>query len=86
MLKDLVHEVGKRVEVGEFVDFSTISPVRKSTDENLIKQMVILHNQGKSYQMIKDEMNLNLSRQYIWRIIKNYKEKQILDKKNLNTH
>ena len=48
-----------------------------SVDENLIKQMVIFHDEGKSNQMIKDEMNLSISRQHIGRIIKTYKDKRI---------
>jgi hypothetical protein len=44
------------------------------TDE-VIQQMVMLHNDGKSYQEIKEELKLGLSRQYIGRVIKTHKEK-----------
>jgi hypothetical protein len=44
------------------------------TDET-IKQMVMLHDEGKSNQAIKDELKISLSRQHIWRLIKTYKEK-----------
>jgi replicative DNA helicase len=46
-----------------------------SIDDELIQNIVLLYDAGKSYQMIKDELNLKMSRQHIGRIIKNYKEK-----------
>jgi DnaB-like helicase N terminal domain/AAA domain len=55
-----------------------------SVDDDLIKQIVILHDSGKSYQMIKEELNLNISRQHVWRIIKTYKEKQLKDTKDFD--
>jgi hypothetical protein len=45
-------------------------------NEELLKQIVVLYESGKSYQMIKDEMNLTMSRQHIGRILKTHKEKQ----------
>jgi replicative DNA helicase len=47
-----------------------------SIDDEMIKQIMILYNQGKSYQNIKDELNLSLSRQYIGRLIKSVKERE----------
>jgi RecA-family ATPase len=48
-----------------------------SIDDELINNIMLLHSQGKSYQNIKDELNLKLSRQYIGRIIKNKKDKEL---------
>jgi KaiC/GvpD/RAD55 family RecA-like ATPase len=55
-----------------------------SVDEDFIKKIVMLYDQGKSYQNIKEELNLKLSRQYIGRIIKNRKDKEAEKKEDLN--
>jgi KaiC/GvpD/RAD55 family RecA-like ATPase len=72
---------------GAFLQMKTLEePTGRETDhltakneaivtDELISQMVLLNNEGKSYQEIKEELKLGLSRQYIGRVIKTHKEK-----------
>jgi hypothetical protein len=52
-----------------------VSKYDVSIDENLIKEMVVLKNDGKSLSQIKTELNLMISRQYIGQLIKAYEQK-----------
>jgi KaiC/GvpD/RAD55 family RecA-like ATPase len=72
---------------GAFLQMKTLEePTGRETDhlmnkneiaisDETIKQMVMLHDEGKSNQAIKEELKISLSRQHIWRLIKTYKEK-----------
>jgi hypothetical protein len=72
---------------GAFLQMKTLEePTGRETDhlvgkneiivtDELISQMVMLNNEGKSYQEIKEELKLGLSRQYIGRVIKMHKAK-----------
>jgi hypothetical protein len=52
-----------------------VSKYDVSIDEKLIKEMVVLKNDGKSLSQIKTELNLMISRQYIGQLIKAYEQK-----------
>jgi DnaB-like helicase N terminal domain/AAA domain len=72
---------------GAFLQMKTLEePTGRETDhliskndvavnEELLKNMVMLHNEGKNYQIIKEELNIPMSRQHIARLIKMHKEK-----------
>jgi KaiC/GvpD/RAD55 family RecA-like ATPase len=72
---------------GAFLQMKTLEePTGRETDhlinkneiavnDEIIKQMVVLHDEGKSLQAIKEELNIPMSRQHIARIIKTHKEK-----------
>ncbi len=72
---------------GAFLQMKTLEePTGRETDhlmtkneiaisDETIRQMVALHNEGKSVQVIKDELKIHLSRQHIWRLIKIHKAK-----------
>jgi AAA domain len=72
---------------GAFLQMKTLEePTGRETDhlvgknelivtDELISQMFLLNNEGKSYQEIKEELKLGLSRQYIGRVIKTHKDK-----------
>jgi KaiC/GvpD/RAD55 family RecA-like ATPase len=72
---------------GAFLHMKTLEePTGRETDhlmtkneiaisDETIKQMVMLHDEGKSNQVIKDEMKIPLSRQHIGRLIKTHKAK-----------
>jgi SpoVK/Ycf46/Vps4 family AAA+-type ATPase len=72
---------------GAFLQMKTLEePTGRETDhlmtkneiaisDETIKQMVMLHDDGKSNQTIKEELKISLSRQHIWRLIKTHKEK-----------
>jgi hypothetical protein len=72
---------------GAFLQMKTLEePTGRETDhlmtkneitisDETIKQMVLLHDEGKSNQAIKDELKIPLSRQHIGRLIKIHKEK-----------
>ena len=52
-----------------------VSKYDASIDEDLVKEMVVLKNDGKSLSQIKSELNLMISRQYIGQLIKTYQQK-----------
>ncbi len=72
---------------GAFLQFKTLEePTGRETDhlvnkydvsidEKLIKDMVILKEDGKSLSQIKEELSLKISRQYIGQLIKMYQQK-----------
>jgi hypothetical protein len=72
---------------GAFLQMKTLEePTGRETDhlmtkneiaisDETIKQMVILHDDGKSNQVIKEELKIPLSRQHIGRLIKMHKAK-----------
>lgn len=72
---------------GAFLQMKTLEePTSRETDhlinkneiavnDEMIKQMVMLHDEGKSNQAIKEELNIPMSRQHIGRIIKMHKDK-----------
>jgi KaiC/GvpD/RAD55 family RecA-like ATPase len=52
-----------------------VSKYDAAIDEQLIKDMVLLKEDGKSLSQIKEELSLKISRQYIGQLIKAYQQK-----------
>jgi replicative DNA helicase len=73
---------------GAFLQMKTLEePTGRETDhlmtkneiaisDETIQQMVLLHDEGKNYQVIKEELNIPMSRQHIARLVKKHKEKK----------
>jgi SpoVK/Ycf46/Vps4 family AAA+-type ATPase len=47
-----------------------------TTNDAMLQKMIELNEEGKSFQEIKEELNINISRQHIMRLIKSHKEKK----------